>query len=193
MLLVLGLAVILSLSGCVSGPRPAPPATSGAQHLTALQAADHFELRGRLAASNGQDGFSAGLRWQQEYGEASIDLSAPLGFGAAHIEQSRNTLMVTTSKGVTLNNAAASDQLRAILGFDPPWTSLRYWMLGASDPASSAQQSFDAQQRLLQLQQGGWQVDYAQYILVGQLWLPQRVTLTHQSLRLRVAVDSWHL
>ena len=184
---------MLLLGGCSTLPKPAPAPIPWAQRLAGLQAITRFELQGRLAASTGAEGFSAGLRWQQQDQRATIDLSAPLGFGAAHIEHGGDALQLTTSKGLTLDGAAASDQLQATLGFEPPLASLRFWILGASDPASDAQESIDAQQRLAQLQQRGWQVDYADYVLVQQQWLPRRITVTRGSLRLRVVVDGWHL
>ena len=126
----------LLLGACATLPPAAPAPTPWAQRLAALQATSHFELQGRLAASTGNEGFSAGLRWQQQDDRATIDLSAPLGFGAAHIEQTAENLQLTTSKGVTLDSTAASDELRATLGFEPPLGSLRFWILGASDPAT---------------------------------------------------------
>ncbi len=184
----------LLLCACATVPRPTAAPIPWARRLPALQAISHFELRGRLAASTGADGFSAGLRWQQLDDErASIDLSAPLGFGAAHIEQTAANLQLTTSKGQTLDGAAAGDELRATLGFEPPLTSLRFWILGASNPTTSAQESVDTQQRLAHLEQDGWQVDYGDYVLVQQQWLPRRFSVTRGSLRLRVVIDSWHL
>jgi outer membrane lipoprotein LolB len=72
-------------------------------------------------------------------------------------------------------------------------SSLRFWILGASDPATGAQESVDSQQRLARLEQDGWQVDYGEYVLVQQQWLPRRLSVTRGSLRLRVVVDAWHL
>jgi len=190
---VAGVVLALQLGACATIPRQNAPPIPWAQRQPALQSISRFELQGRIAASNGADGFSAGLRWQQQGDTASIDLTAALGFGAAHIEQSDQALRVTTSKGLTLENAAASDQLAATLGFAPPLQSLRFWILGASDPASVALQSLDAQQRLAHLQQAGWQVDYSDYVLVQQQWLPRSLTVTHAPLRLRVVVDAWHL
>jgi outer membrane lipoprotein LolB len=190
----LGFTALLC-AGCATLPHPqaaAPPA-SWEQRLPALQAIAGFELDGRVAASDGHQGFSAGLRWQQRDGAATIDLSAPLGFGAAHIEQSAQGLSVTTSKGVTLTQDAASHELAATLGFEPPLNSLRYWVLGASDPNFPAQESVDDQQRLTHLEQDGWLVDLADYAPVGQQWLPRRVTVSRQSLRLRLVVDTWRL
>ncbi len=191
------MAIALLLGGCASLPKPAaaplPSQIPWAQRLAALQAITRFQLQGRLAASTGSEGFSAGLRWQQLDQRATIDLSAPLGFGAAHIEQSGDALKLTTSKGLTLDGAAASDQLAATLGFEPPLASLRFWILGASDPTSEAQQSLDGSLRLSVLQQDGWQVEYTEYVLVQQQWLPRRLTVTRGSLRLRLVVDGWQL
>ena len=181
------------MSACASLPQPIGAPIPWPQRLATLQAVTRFELAGRLAASNGSEGFSAGLRWRQQDQRATIDLSAPLGFGAAHIEQTGDALQLTTSKGLTLEGTAASDELAATLGFEPPLESLRFWILGASDPASEAQQSLDGEQRLARLDQGGWQVDYADYVLVQQQWLPRRLTVTRGSLRLRLVVDGWHL
>ena len=183
----------LLLCACATVPRTTAPPTPWAQRLAALQAINHFELSGRVAAATATEGFSAGLRWQQQDDRASIDLSAPLGLGAAHIEQTAANLELTTSTGQTLQSAAASTELRARLGFDPPLTSLRFWILGASDPATSAQEWLDPEQRLAHLEQDGWQVDYSDYILVREQWLPQRLSMTRGSLRLRVVIETWRL
>jgi outer membrane lipoprotein LolB len=186
--------LLLLCAGCAT-TRPQAPAAAQPweQRLPALQAISAFELEGRVAASDGKQGFSAGLRWRQRDGQATIDLSAPMGFGAAHIEQGTDALTVTTSQGVTLTQAAASEQLAATLGFEPPFGSLRYWVLGASDPALAAQESIDDQQRLSHLEQDGWKVDCADYALIGQQWLPRRVTVTRQVLRLTLVVHTWRL
>ena len=117
--------------------------------------------QGRLAATNGSEGFSAGLRWQQQDDHASIDLTAPLGFGAAHIEQSADEPAAHHQQGADARQRRGQRCICA-----PRWVSsrrsasLRFWILGASDPATRAQESLDAQQRLAHLEQDGWQVDY---------------------------------
>jgi outer membrane lipoprotein LolB len=184
------------LAGCASAPPTAPrppPLVPWEQRLPALQAIASFELEGKVAASDGKQGFSAGLHWRQRNDAATLDLSAPLGFGAAHIEQGPDGLTVTTAQGATFTSAAASQQLAATLGFEPPLGSLRYWILGASDPAFPAQESIDQQQRLAHLEQDGWHVDCDEYMVVGQQWLPHRLTVTRQNLRLKLIVNSWHL
>ena len=154
----------------------------------------HYELQGRVAINNGTDGFSAGLRWQQNDDQALIDLSAPLGFGAAHIQQTDNVLRVTTSRGVTLDSDAATEQLRSLLGLDAPLQSLRYWITGASDPMGESQVSLDALQRLVRLDQAGWRIDYGDYSLVmNKVWLPVTLTVTRETLKLKIVIHDWQL
>ena len=189
-------ASLLLLAGCSTlKPREsrAPAAQTWEQRLPALQAITQFQLDGRLAATSGNEGFSAGVRWRQDHDSATLDLSAPLGFGAAHVEQNAAGLTVTSSRGVTLEGAAASEELAATLGFEPPLRSLRYWVLGASDPDFASQETIDDQQRLAHLEQDGWQVDYAQYTQVAGQWLPQQLTVARQSLRLKLVVNAWRL
>ena len=120
-------AALTLLSGCASvQPRPTAPVTLWTQRAEQLRNLNQFVLHGRIAASNGQDGFSAGIQWRQQGEDASIALAAPLGFGAAQIEQRGQALTVTTSRGEVLSDEAAMDQLTATLGFAPPLMSLRY-------------------------------------------------------------------
>jgi len=192
------LSCVVLLPGCAAfrGENAAsgPPSVPWSQRLSELQAIRHFDLDGRVAISNGTDGFSAGMRWQQNNDQAIIDLTAPLGFGAAHIQQTDSLLRVTTSKGVTLDSDAASEELRATLGFDAPLKSLRYWILGASDPTSEAQETLDASHRLAHLQQAGWQIDYGDYTQVSDReWLPRSLSVTHETLRLKIVIHNWQL
>jgi outer membrane lipoprotein LolB len=77
------------------------------------------------------------------------------------------------------------------LGFEPPLASLRYWVLGVPDPSHAADEVLDAEQRLATLRQDGWQVDYGNYSSVDGQWLPSRLTLKRDDVRVRLLVDGW--
>jgi outer membrane lipoprotein LolB len=182
----------LLLSACAVTPR-ALNVTPWPQRLSALQTLPHFELDGRVAVHAADQGFSAGVRWAQQAADSRINLSAPLGFGGAQVELDGDGVSVLTSRGEHLQGEAARAQLRALLGFEPPLASLRYWVLGASNPRGAAEVSLDAQQRLQQLQQDGWQIDYGDYALTQGQWLPGRLNLTRDAVRLQLIVESWRL
>jgi outer membrane lipoprotein LolB len=77
------------------------------------------------------------------------------------------------------------------LGFDAPLTSLRYWILGVPDPSSPAAEVIDVERRLASLQQSGWQIEYTDYAVVKGEWLPGRMTLLRDDVRVRLIVDHW--
>jgi outer membrane lipoprotein LolB len=183
--------LLLLLAGCATLPPPAP--TAWPERRSALQGLAGFSLRGRVAVAAGDSGFSAGLRWSQRGDTASVDLSAPLGVGAAHIEQSGTAVAFTTSKGVRLENDAASEALKREFGFEPPLGRLRYWLLGAGDPALPAEETLDSEQRLARVVQDGWTVDYQDYRRTAGQWLPRRVTLRREAVRIRLLVQDWRL
>jgi outer membrane lipoprotein LolB len=89
-------------------------------------------------------------------------------------------------------STAAHAELASRLGFDPPLSALRYWVLGVPDPAQPASESLDAaQQRLSALTQEGWHVEYQSYGSAGGETLPARMTLRRDQVRVRLLVDDW--
>lgn len=193
LLRLLGILVVAAIAGCRTVP-VAPPAPAQSWEVTrpALQARDHFELKGRVAVAAGKDGFNAALRWTQDGERSQVSLEGPLGAGGVQITTTGNDLSIVTSHGDHLDSDAARAELGSRLGFDPPLSSLRYWIQGVPDPAAPSQEILDSQQRLQSLQQNGWEIDYTAYAPApGGSWLPARLTVQRAGVRVRVVVDAW--
>jgi outer membrane lipoprotein LolB len=188
----LGAALLAALAGCRTLP-PAPPAGASWEiRRPQLQSLEHFALRGRVAVAADGEGFNANLRWTQDGDRSQVTLEGPLGVGGTQLTASGDDLTVVTSRGERIESTAAHAELAARLGFDPPLTSLRYWVLGVPDPAQPASESLDpAQQRLSALTQGGWHVEYQSYGSTGGEPLPARMTLQRDAVRVRLLVDNW--
>lgn len=191
---VVCVVLALCVASCRTVPvrQPEGPAQSWETRRPQLQARDRFELKGRVAVAAGSEGFNARLRWSQDGKESHMSLDGPLGAGGVQVTSDGSNVSVVTSNGQRLDNDAARTELVTRLGFDPPISSLRYWILGVPDPATPAQESLDAQQRLATLQQSGWQIEYPDYMSVAGEWLPARLTLQRGRVRLRVIVDGWN-
>ena len=187
----LTLAVI---AGCRTIAPTPPPSASWEQRRPQLQARAHFQLKGRVAVAAGNEGFDASLRWTQDGERSQLTLEGPLGVGGARVTASGDDLTLVTSRGEVVDSAAAHAALAERLGFDPPFASLRYWVLGVPDPAQPATESLDpAQQRLTALTQDGWRVDYQSYTSADGEPLPARLTLRRDAVRVRLLVDDWQL
>lgn len=188
-----GLALALALAGCQTVPVSPAPSVAWSVRRPTLQNLSRFGLNGRVAVAVGSQGFNAGLRWQQSGAVTRLALTGPLGAGGVEVTADAGHLTVVTSSGKRLGDATARAELEDKLGFEPPLTSLRYWVLGVPDPGGPASVQLDSQQRLASLSQYGWQIDYGGYMPAGAEWLPRLMTLRRQGVRVRMVVDRWQL
>ena len=191
--LLAAMALALALTGCQTVPVAPAPAIAWSVRRPALQTLDQFYLNGRVAVAVGSQGFNAGLRWTQSGAVTHLALSGPLGAGGVEVTAAEGDLSVVTSSGKRLGAAEAREELQDKLGFEPPLTSLRYWVLGVPDPGAPASITLDSQQRLTLLTQKGWQIDYSAYMPAGAEWLPRLMTLRRAGVRVRMVVDGWRL
>lgn len=192
-----GLAIISALGWALTACRTVPvspaPSVAWSVRRPALQSLGRFGLNGRVAVAVGKQGFNAGLRWSQSGALTRLALTGPLGAGGVEVTADGGDLSVVTSSGKRLGSADARAELEDKLGFEPPLTSLRYWVLGVPDPGAPASVQLDSQQRLTRLTQEGWQVEYTAYMPVGAEWLPRLLTLRREDVRVRMVVDGWQL
>jgi outer membrane lipoprotein LolB len=191
---LLWIVAVAALAGCRTVPvHPPTAAQAWDVRRPELQARERFELKGRVAVATGKEGFNAGLRWSQEGPRSHVALEGPLGAGGVQISAEGSNLSIVTSHGEHLDSDAARAELGSRLGFEPPLSSLRYWILGVPDPAEPATEALDQQQQRLQsLQQNGWQIDYGGYMPVGSEWLPAKMTLQRAGVRVRLIVEGWN-
>jgi outer membrane lipoprotein LolB len=185
------LVLALLLTGCRTLPGPAAPSAAWEVRRAALQARDHFQIKGRVAIAAGQDGFTASIRWVQIGKQSEVAIDGPLGVGGVRVTTDGATLSVVNARGERLDSEAARAELKSRLGFDAPLQSLRFWILGVPDPSGPADENVDVGQRLTGLQQNGWQIDYADYVVMKGEWLPGRMTLRSAAVRVRLIVDHW--
>jgi outer membrane lipoprotein LolB len=190
------LAASLLLAACTVAPtRPQTGPVSYEARRTHLQRVTSFHLEGRVAAAVGTEGVNASLDWTQHLARGELNLRAPLGFGSVQIVRDGDSIELASSRGDLLTGRLAEAELARQLGFALPLDSLRYWVLGAPDPALPAVETPNASGQLTVLEQGEWRVEYAEYRAFGegelQASLPRRMALKREGVRLRLVVDRW--
>ncbi|MCL4790691.1 MAG: lipoprotein insertase outer membrane protein LolB [Gammaproteobacteria bacterium] len=186
------------LAGCAT-QRPATPdhAESAAARQAHLLGLAHWEARGRVAIKSADTGGQGSLQWQQTGSVARIRLSGPFGAGAYEINWMPGQITVL-SRGAEaaleyVGPDAAERFLAEQVGWSFPVTSIRYWLLGLADPGAPAATQSDAWGRLLELQQAGWVVRYEDYAQSAATWLPRKLVIEREQLRLRFVIDKWLL
>jgi outer membrane lipoprotein LolB len=175
-----------ALAACVT-TKIAPPATKWDARELELQRADAWQLQGRAAVALGTQGWQASINWRQADNYADVHLSGPFGIGAVSLRQE--------PEGLSVNGAPPSEamltQMQERLGFELPLQTMRFWLLGIPDPATTFDLVRNAQDRAQQLTQDGWTIVYDRYAPVGGDLLPAHLVLSRADVRVRIAIDQW--
>lgn len=193
------LAAVLLLAGCTGLRTPSPARTLDPVATTAwLQQLHAFELAGRIGIAARGEGVNAQVALDQRGERSRLELRSSLGIGSLSVESDGETLELRSSRGEELDGEAARALLAQRLGFEPPLSSLRYWVLGVPDPAAPSEPLTPGDAPGSRgFTQHGWRVEAAD--LVGQragdllVELPRRVTLTAPDVRVRLVVNRWRL
>ena len=188
---------LLLLAGCVSNRVDRAP-LSWPQQQALLSELREYGLDGRVGVRVGEEGWQANARWRQRNELAEVELSGPFGAGSMLLRLTGDELQVVDSKGGILRGDEALNAMVMQLGFAPPLTSLRHWLLGLPDPAGGEPVVVpNVDGTLAELQQSGWRLLYEDYgvqsTAAATVRMPGKVTATRENIRLRLVVDRWRL
>ncbi|MEJ2381479.1 MAG: lipoprotein insertase outer membrane protein LolB [Gammaproteobacteria bacterium] len=190
---VLLLAALSACSVAPTGP-PVDRAKVWAEHERSISRLDRWTIRGRVALSTEDEGWSAALQWQQRGTDYDIRVIAPFGQGSMRLQGGAAGVVLRTSDHPQPVYAANAEALlRSRTGWRMPVTALRYWIRGLPQPAGARTIQLDDRGRLAHLIQGGWSVDFLGYQRVDDYQLPEKIFMKNRDLRIRVVIHDWQL
>jgi outer membrane lipoprotein LolB len=185
----------LQLSACGAvKPRMADVEAVRAQsvHEQATAAQRTFQLRGRIAIRNANDGGSARFAWQQRGDTLDFELSAPLSNQTWRLTGAPGRYVLTDSKGVKRQHSDAKQLIYDASGWNIPLAELSFWIRGARAEGSDADLAFNQSGRLTQLVQNGWSVSYERFVeLPDGTRLPAKLAAKKADALVKVVVQSW--
>ena len=191
------------LAGCASqAPRATLPAITGdpqqhqQQREAALAAMPDWSLEGRVALSNGRDGGSGRIDWRQDGARYEVALSAPVTRQSWRLSGEPGQALLEGLDGGPRQGTDAQALLREATRWEIPVEALASWVRGArADQArfGPATLAFADDGRLARLEQGGWQIDYADWkpLAARAVELPHRINAMRGEAKVRLIVDQW--
>ncbi len=186
-------AVAMIVAGCTRLP-PADSMSddglSAAQRELRLRAADHWEMRGRLAVDTGERAFQARFRWAQADDDLTLTVRGPLGAGSFEISGNADRLTVI-SRGEQRELSDPEADLSALFGWWLPVTSLPAWLLGLADDAFPARVERGASGLPDGFEQRRWRIDYDAFQLADAIAVPREIRMVYQPLSLTVLIEDW--
>lgn len=194
---VLLLASLLALCSCASVPGTAPVGPPDEaiwqSRYTQLEKLGNWELQGRVGIVNGKDGGSGSMDWKQQGDVLAFSFRGPFGAGTLEVRGDSKALWVRSSRGDDFITTDPEQDFTRRLRVPLPVLSMRYWMLGLPDPGMPFVKTVDARGHLVTLTQRGWQVDYQDYATFSGYELPSRLLIQRDQVRIKVAINDWHV
>lgn len=193
----LALCLLLLLSACATR-LPEPAAVDWESHSAAVAELQTWQLGGRLNVLQNRQSDTVTLNWSQQDSGFDLNLSGTLGLGAVHVYGTPSLVTVEKSGEAPLTLPGLAALTQEYFGFEFPAAQLLYWVRGIPDPALPAATTFDASQLLATLEQRDpagqvWVLTYDRYQAVGALFLPGRIRVQREGLRLTFLIDAWTL
>lgn len=190
------LAMLLLLAACAPLPvrEPGTVKQLAAQAVREQQlgARQDWGLTGRFAASDGRDGGSGSLEWQQDGQSYRFILRAPITGKSVQLDGGPDGAVLTGAGKVPVTGADASQVMRSEFGWDVPVADLAWWVRGLRAPGRPAILTFGSNGLPATLDQDGWHVDYRDWYAERNPPLPRKVYASRDPFSVRVLVEQWN-
>lgn len=161
-------------------------------HQAKLAELEQWTLKGRIAIQLEKEGWTATLYWRQQQESYSLRLIAPLGRGTYELSGNGRTVTLRTADNRLLYADNAEMLLQQNLGWQIPVSGLVYWIRGLPEPGIGTDAILlDKDGRASDISQAGWQVKYTNYMRSQGYDLPEKLTMRHEKLKIRLIIQDW--
>ncbi|MCE8002655.1 lipoprotein insertase outer membrane protein LolB [Billgrantia ethanolica] len=188
--LAAGLTLAL-LAGCAA-PTTAPDMRTDRWEAQQERLAelDTWILVGKAGLRTPQESTSANLDWSQHPHYYRMLISGPFGSGRNLLEGREGRFSLTNANGRFVAETPEA-LMQQQLGWSLPVSSLADWIRGLPADHSQYQLEHDDSGFPQRLEQDGWQIDYRDWVEVESLWLPRRLIMEYDDLRVTLVVTEW--
>lgn len=183
--------LVANLAACTIVPEIRESISGEALSLNTqrLMQLENWELKGRMAITHPQDSLQAKIAWQHNFESDLLVLSSGLAGTVAEIHYRSGALLLVDGDGVAQLNDLA--ELKKRIGFSPPLDYMPYWVRGLVSPKLDFESSLDMDGYVNSIAQNGWRVILQRYRKVGEVWLPHKISIEKESLKIKLVVDRW--
>lgn len=183
-LLLVGILALPACSMLSTTPEITYQPTTAQNELYDLQ---RWAFEGRIAITGKNDAWSANINWEHAPTEDLIKLSGPLGQGGALIQLNASGVTIDQGGGDVKSSTDVENFINQQVGLAVPVNSLRYWVIGLPDKLQAASTISNG------FEQVGWKNQYKTMQPVGSYVLPRNMTVTSETVKLKLFIDQWIL
>jgi len=187
------LIALAALAACAPVRVRETAATSASQDAreAALAPRTHWQIEAHISVSDGRDGGSGDLVWQQNGENYSFTVRAPVTGKTWKLSGDAGQAQLEGVDEQPIRGRDPERLLRERLGWDVPLAALGSWVRGLRASGAHAEVQYDAQNLPAVLVQDGWKIEYRSWFDDSQPPMPRKVFADRGNARVRMAIDSW--
>jgi len=180
----------LALAACATTSRRIATSDERDARAAELDGRDHWSLTGRVAVSNGKDGGSGRITWQQQGDDYVIEIRAPVSKQTWRLTQRDGELVLEGARPEPVRGADAEALLEREVGWRLPIVEMRRWVRGVA-AHHDARVALDDAGLPREIAERGWRVEYLAYDDGRTPPLPTRIAATRPPYKVRLAIAEW--
>ncbi|MBQ4834524.1 outer membrane lipoprotein LolB [Pseudoalteromonas sp. MMG010] len=180
----------LFLSGCAQ--KTATQTVLYADWKTRLANQQTWHIKGKLAFISPDERQSANLNWQQFKNKNTLSLTSFIGIQVLALEQTPDQAHLKFD-GEEYKARDAQQLLQQLTGLTLPLNKAGDWLKGTSNSANLLVDELGRARSVSWLDNSAinWHIDYSNYIQENGFWLPTKLTLTHQKIKIKIQINNW--
>jgi len=196
------LILIITLSGCsqlnTTDTNDSNILTnqSWEEHRQQLEKMDNWTLSGKLAIFLETERQTANIYWQQQGNNYNIQLTTFIGTRVLQVIKNEQGIEIINSDDEVFTGQDANALIQQLSpGLDLPITALQQWVKGNPDNAPFQLNTTQQVSELIGVDdsQNVWEVKLQDYNVFSGIALPEKVDLTRENIRVKIAINQWNI
>lgn len=148
-----------------------------------------FELSGKLALSDGQEGGSGRFTWRQKGSMVLAQFKAPMGQGDWLIEETDHGASLIFNNEPPYLAQHAETLIEEVVGWSVPWQALKEWLIVR--PVDKNQADIKQTHSTKTITEQGWTIVYDRFKKYPDGCLPHRIMASNPPYSIRLVVRTW--
>lgn len=187
------LILLAVLAACAPVRVRETPATTASQSAREAELAPrtHWRIEAHISVSDGRDGGSGDLAWEQDGGHYVFTVRAPVTGKTWRLSGDARQAQLDGVEAQPVYGADPQHLLHERLGWDVPLAALGSWVRGMRAPGPVGDLQYDAKNLPAVLEQDGWKIEYRDWFADSQPAMPRKLFATRGSARVRMAIEHW--
>lgn len=186
------LLFLVCLQGCQHNRQLKPGSVDHQYEMFDLSDQSNYIFTGKMSFSDGQDGGSGSVKWQNNRGLITTELKAPLGSKSWELKELMQGAE-STSDGHTEFAESAQTLISNQLGWHVPWQHLKFWVIGK--PYNVELAHLNWQNGGFLLSENGWRIEYSRLKEVTNQpvkYLSHKIVARKAEYSIKLIIKEWN-